>query len=115
MGTLDKIYVEGRSGGDQWEDILPYVQEFDHPLWKATDAATAEHGHGGSDYVMLYRLIQSLRTGTPSDIDVYDAAAWSVIAPLSERSVANRSCPVDFPDFTRGAWKTRTPLGIVEA
>jgi predicted dehydrogenase len=115
MGTLDKIYVEGRSSGDQWEDIQPYVQEFDHPLWKATDAATAGHGHGGSDYVMLYRLIQSLRTGTPTDIDVYDAAAWSVIAPLSERSVANRSCPVDFPDFTRGAWRTRPSLGIVGA
>jgi hypothetical protein len=27
--------------------------------------------------------------------------------------VANRSRSVDFPDFTRGRWRTRKPLGIV--
>ena len=31
----------------------------------------------------------------------------------AERSVAERSRPVDFPDFTRGRWPERTPLGIV--
>jgi hypothetical protein len=48
-------------------------------------------------------------------MDVYDAASWSVISPLSEKSVANKSQAVDFPDFTRGKWKTNQPLGIVEA
>ncbi len=42
-------------------------------------------------------------------LDVYDAATWSSIAVLSEKSVADRSRPVDFPDFTKGKWKT-TPL-----
>jgi hypothetical protein len=46
-------------------------------------------------------------------MDVYDGAAWSAVGFLSERSVANRSRPVDFPDFTRGAWQRRPPLGIV--
>jgi hypothetical protein len=32
---------------------------------------------------------------------------------LSEQSVAKKSAPMDFPDFTRGRWKTNTPLGIV--
>jgi hypothetical protein len=41
---------------------------------------------------------------------VYDAATWSVISPLTERSVASRSAAVDFPDFTRGNWKTRKPF-----
>jgi hypothetical protein len=31
---------------------------------------------------------------------------------LSERSARNRSRPVEFPDFTRGLWKTRKPLPI---
>jgi hypothetical protein len=67
------------------------------------------------DYLENRRLIQCLREGKPLDMDVYDAAAWSVVSALSERSVAARSRPVDFPDFTRGRWKTREPLGIVEA
>ena len=115
MGTLDKIYVEGRSRGHQWEAIENYVEEFEHPLFKAQASNARGHGHGGADYLTLHRLITALRSGTPTDMDVYDAAAWSVIAPLSERSVANRSRPQDFPDFTRGAWKTNAPLGIIGA
>jgi hypothetical protein len=47
-------------------------------------------------------------------MDVYDAAAWSSLCHLSEQSVAKRSRSVDVPDYTRGAWKTREPLAIVE-
>ena len=43
-------------------------------------------------------------------IDVYDAAAWSVISPLSEQSIALGSAPVKFPDFTRGKWVTRRKI-----
>jgi hypothetical protein len=39
-------------------------------------------------------------------MDVYDAAAWSAITPLSEKSIKTNAT-VDFPDFTRGQWKTR--------
>jgi hypothetical protein len=47
-------------------------------------------------------------------MNVYDAAAWSVISELSEISVANRSKPVDIPDFTRGQWKKYPPLEIIK-
>jgi hypothetical protein len=47
-------------------------------------------------------------------IGMYDSAAWSAIAPLSERSVASRSAPVDFPDFTRGKWEKTRPVEIAE-
>ena len=69
-------------------------------------------GHGGMDFMMDWRLIDCLRNGLPLDQDVYDAALWSSIAPLSEKSVANRSNSVDVPDFTRGAWKTNKPLEL---
>jgi predicted dehydrogenase len=69
-------------------------------------------GHGGMDFLMDWRLIDCLRNGLPLDQDVYDAASWSVIAPLTEQSVANRSRSVDIPDFTRGAWKTNSPVDI---
>ena len=66
-------------------------------------------GHGGIDTLVLWRLIDCLRNGLPLDMDVYDAALWSSIAPLSEWSVANRSNSIDVPDFTSGAWKTNKP------
>jgi hypothetical protein len=115
MGTLDKIFIEGRSKSEEWDDIEPYLEEYEHPLWKALQQNALGHGHGGGDYIMMYRLIKCLQTGVEPDSDVYDAAAWSVIAPLSEMSVADKSRPVDFPDFTRGKWRERQPLGIVEA
>ncbi|CAG4989499.1 Glycosyl hydrolase family 109 protein 1 [Dyadobacter sp. CECT 9275] len=69
-------------------------------------------GHGGMDFLMDWRLIDCLRNGLPLDQDVYDAASWSVISPLSEWSVSHRSNSIDIPDFTSGAWKTNKPVDI---
>jgi len=69
-------------------------------------------GHGGMDFIMDWRLIDCLRNGIPLDEDVYDAALWSVVGPLSEWSVANRSDSIDVPDFTNGSWKTNEPVDI---
>jgi len=66
-------------------------------------------GHGGMDFIMDWRLIDCLRNGLPLDQDVYDAAAWSAVFPLSIKSVAEKSKPLEVPDFTRGAWKTNKP------
>jgi hypothetical protein len=66
-------------------------------------------GHGGMDTMMDWRLIDCLRHGLPLDMDVYDAATWSVVGPLSEWSVANGSKPIEVPDFTNGAWKKNQP------
>lgn len=74
------------------------------------DMAREIGGHGGMDTMMDWRMIDCLRNGLPLDMDVYDAAGWSVIIPLSEWSVANGSMPVDIPDFTAGAWRTNQPL-----
>ncbi|HWP02259.1 MAG TPA: hypothetical protein VNL96_02280, partial [Gemmatimonadaceae bacterium] len=69
--------------------------------------------HGGMDYIEDVRLVECLRAGTPTDMDVYDGAAWSAVSELSERSIAAGSAPMDFPDFTRGRWRQRPPLEIV--
>jgi predicted dehydrogenase len=69
-------------------------------------------GHGGMDFIMDWRLIDCLRNGLPLDQDVYDAATWSAVAPLSEKSVANKSRTVDVPDFTKGAWKNNKPHNL---
>ena len=113
-GYPDGIHIEGRSPAHTWEDLDKYYEEFEHPMWKKLEKMAEGAGHGGMDYIEDYRLIRALQTGTETDMDVYDAAAISCIAEVSEKSVANKSAPVDIPDFTRGMWKTREPFGIIE-
>lgn len=69
-------------------------------------------GHGGMDFIMDWRLIDCLRNGLPLDQDVYDAALWSSITPLSEQSISNRSNSVDVPDFTCGSWQSNKPVSL---
>jgi predicted dehydrogenase len=80
---------------------------------KIGELAKEVGGHGGMDFLMDWRVIDCLRNGLPLDQDVYDAALWSSISPLSEKSVANRSSAVDIPDFTNGSWKTNKPVDIL--
>ena len=67
-------------------------------------------GHGGMDFIMDWRLIDCLRNGLPLDMDVYDAASWSAIMPLTAWSVANNSAPIKIPDFTCGSYKSNKPV-----
>jgi hypothetical protein len=97
------------------KDMAIMRQKFTHPLWSKLAARAAGSGHGGMDFVMNYRHLDCIHRGVTPDSDVYDAAAWSCIVELSTRSVTTGSMPVNFPDFTRGLWKTMTPLGIAEA
>lgn len=69
-------------------------------------------GHGGMDFMMDWRLIDCLRNGLPLDQDVYDAAVWSSIVPLSEWSVSNGSGPIQIPDFTCGSYHKNIPVDI---
>jgi hypothetical protein len=113
MGSTDQIYIEGKSSSyEQYEPTKNYLPEYEHPLWTKLGKKARGWGHWGADYIMLYRLVESFRKGEPFELDVYDAATWSVISPLSEISVANKSKTVDFPDFTRGKWKTNPSLVI---
>lgn len=115
QGYPNRVYVEGRSPSHQWQDWMELREEFDHPLWKDLETLSAGAGHGGMDFIEDYRLVKCLREGKPTDMNVYDAAALSVITPLSEWSVANRSRPIDVPDFTRGRWAQWPKLGILRA
>jgi predicted dehydrogenase len=110
------VYLDGRSPQHEWEDLLErYAPEWEHPLWKRLAERARGAGHGGMDFIMNYRIVESLLGGEPLEMDVYDAAALSAVIELSERSIAGRGKTVDFPDFTRGKWKERAPVGIVAA
>lgn len=81
---------------------------YEHPFYKEAGETAKKLGaiaHGGMDFVMDYRLVYCLQRGLPLDMDVYDAAEWSCLVPLTEESARNGGKPMEIPDFTRGAWK----------
>ena len=115
--TALKYPLPGKiSTGHDWisEQEMKTLEEKYQPalVKKIGELAKQVGGHGGMDFLMDWRLIDCLRNGLPLDQDVYDAASWSVIGPLSEKSVANRSNSIDIPDFTAGAWKNNRPVDI---
>ncbi|MFJ8938863.1 Gfo/Idh/MocA family protein [Streptomyces sp. NPDC102365] len=102
----ERIYIEPDHADDVWGDFSAYA-EWDHWLWK--EHSDPPGGHGGMDYIMLFRLMQSIRLGLVPDFDVYDAATWTAPVPLSHASIKAHGAPQAIPDFTRGLWKNERP------
>ncbi|TCC98247.1 Gfo/Idh/MocA family protein [Pedobacter psychroterrae] len=104
------------SFGEEWvkeEELKKLYDTYSPPIIKHVgEIAKKIGGHGGMDFIMDWRLIDCLRNGLPLDQDVYDAASWSCIVPLSKKSVSKRSSSVDIPDFTRGSWQKNKPVGL---
>ncbi len=104
------------SNGHEWvsdEEYAKLEEKYQPEIVKRIGKlAQKVGGHGGMDFLMDWRLIDCLRNGLPLDQDVYDAASWSVITPLSAESLNKRSGSVDVPDFTKGAWKNNKPIDI---
>jgi predicted dehydrogenase len=118
-GTALKYPSPGKisNGGEDWlkdHEIKSLTEKYQPAIVKKVgELAKKVGGHGGMDFLMDWRTIDCLRNGLPLDEDVYDAALWSSISPLSEQSVANRSASVDIPDFTSGSWETNKPVDIL--
>ncbi|GIV59896.1 Gfo/Idh/MocA family oxidoreductase [Rhodocaloribacter litoris] len=109
MDLNRSIYLEGESPAHQWEPAQPYLERYDHPLWQRYAARAEGAGHGGMDFFVLHAFVEAVRQEAPPPLDVYDAAAWSAVSPLSEQSIAAGGAPCFFPDFTRGQWMKRRP------
>ncbi len=118
-GRGGMIYIDGRTAGDDlWESAQKYFEEFQHPFlksYKPKERKLALRGHGGGSSftpVNWERLVAALRAGKMPDWDVYDSVTSSAISPLTEKSVAGGSAPVQFPDFTKGKWQKAKPYDI---
>ena len=108
MDVNSSLYIEGLSKKPhEWEDAKPYLEKYDHPLWQRWSKESEGAGHGGMDFFVLHAFIESIKRNTTTPMDVYDAAAWSAITPLSEKSIELGNETVDFPDFTGGQWMYR--------
>jgi len=97
---------------DYWNNFNKFTGKFNHPLWKEYEEVGVRSGHGGMDWLVLRAFVESVKNGTKPPIDVYDAATWMCISPLTENSIARGGMPVEIPDFTYGQWieeSTPTP------
>lgn len=107
MDVNKSIYIDGQSKNDAWEPAKEWFEKYDHPLWKKYEKEAVGAGHGGMDWFVFNGFIEAVKQKKQTPIDVYDSVTMSVIAPLSAKSIAEGNKPQDFPDFTRGKWKTR--------
>lgn len=108
MAVNKSLHIEGTSPAHRWESAESYLQKYDHPLWKRLEQKAVGAGHGGMDFFLINAFVECAKRNEAPPIDVYDAATWLAITPMSEQSIAMGSAPVPFPDFTRGRWMTRT-------
>ena len=107
----NRIYIEGKAKNPhEWDDASEWLEKYDHPLWQKYGELATGAGHGGMDFFVLNAFVESAKLNIAPPLDVYDAAAWSAITPLSEVSIENNGEPQNFPDFTRGNWIKRKPF-----
>jgi predicted dehydrogenase len=111
MDVNKGIYIQDKSAkAHQWDEAKAWLDKYDHPLWARWSKSTEGAGHGGMDFFVVHALVESIKRRIPTPMDVYDAAAWSAITPLSERSIELGNETVEFPDFTGGQWMYRKPV-----
>jgi hypothetical protein len=121
---VEKISIARKATPETWrgsdaqvwitdEELNALKKKYEPNIVKKLGEIAKQVGaHGGGDFLMDWRTIDCLRNGLPLDQDVYDAALWSSISPLSEWSVANQATS-KIPDFTGGSWKTNQELDIL--
>lgn len=119
-GYPSRLYIEPEelSFSHHWldeESYNDYKSKYEHPMITRLKSISEnfKQGHGGMDFVMIYRLIRCLNLGIALDINLYDSVMWSAVTPLSEISVASKSLSIPFPDFTGGTWKNKSELEIM--
>lgn len=108
MDINHSLYIEGLSPkADVWEDAQPWLNKYDHPSWQRWGKEAENAGHGGMDFFVLQDFVESAINQKDTPMDVFDAAAWSSITPLSEMSITLGNQTVEMPDFTSGQWMYR--------
>jgi hypothetical protein len=111
MDVNKGIYIQDKSAKPhQWDDAKTWLDKYDHPLWQKWSKETEGAGHGGMDFFVIHSFVESIKRKIPTPMDVYDAATWSAITPLSEQSIELGNETVEFPDFTGGQWMYRKPV-----
>ena len=105
------VWIEGISKGSflpgsnveaEWQPLWELAGRYEHPRWKKHGEKAQKAGHGGGDFFVLEDFADAIIGKRLPAIDVYDAATWSCITPLSAQNVRLSGAPLDVPDFLRG-------------
>lgn len=104
MEINKSIHIQDQSPEHKWEDITPYLEKYEHPMWKRFQEGGVHGSHDGMDYLEMEAFAYCVLNNLPFPIDIYDSATWMAVTVLSEDSIALGSIPVAFPDFTNGKW-----------
>ncbi len=88
-----RIYIEGLSPNEMWEDIAPYLEQYKHRYWKlwGLEALRIDEHHQGMDYVMLMALLSDLNNEITYPAKLADLRLWCSITPLSAKSIQTGS------------------------
>ena len=104
MDVNQSLLLNGKTEDHKWTEAKDWLKKYDHPYWKENEQKAVGAGHGGMDWFLVDEFVNCVKENKKPPIDVYDAASWLAITPLSEQSIALGSSPVTVPDFTRGKW-----------
>ena len=103
--ATDSVYLDGMgehwNWKPNWGNAAEFVEKYEHEVWKKYIAEGVQGGHDGMDYLVYNDFFDCVRENRTMPIDVYDAAAWMSITPLSEKSISDGSVPVAVPDFCK--------------
>lgn len=90
-GDKRRIYIEGRSPKEEWEDDTHYLIEYEHPYWQTwgEEALIVDEHHQGMDYIMLRAVLADLLGEYPYPANINDLILWCSITPLSAQSIAH--------------------------
>lgn len=94
---LKKIYIEGITAKDSWEDDAPILAQYKHPFWKkwGEEALRVDVHHQGMDYIMLRALCEELLGLGSYPFLAQDLETWALVTPLSKQSIKEKRM-VDF-------------------
>ena len=81
------------------DNVSQFTEKYEHEIWKKFLEDGVKGGHGGVDYLVYSDFFDCVKNNKPMPIDVYDAAVWMCITPLSEKSIAAGGAPMEIPDF----------------
>jgi len=103
-GTNPRIWTGPNKSvgwGDAPREWRP-LSEFSEHLpanWQAHIENARQSGHGGGDYHTARIFAESIRDGSPPDIDIYDALEWTAAGLCSQLSISHGGVPIKTPNF----------------
>ena len=88
-GVNRRIYIEGPSERETWEDDAPYISRYDSLYWQrwGREAVEQDSHHKGMDYIMLRAIEDDMLGGIAYPATLDDLALWTSVSVLSEQSI----------------------------